>query len=350
MEFNMIELIESPTKKFSDIQEANDYLNGRDIQTFHCMGNRMSLDAPSGQLLIKGNTETKAFPIRDTGIEGILGRTGLGNGSFPNTICNDELLQHNINYLFTNMVADKIFTVIIEDGEFKALMSKGYSFVNHKTVLDIINNLGMDLKIHGLSISKDLFRACVTNPTNLVKFKVDDISSVGIDITNSENGQASLTLARYLNRYWCTNGASFIDEKSAHRSRAIHRGNEIYQVLKAFNSAANDYLTNGAEIIEAQFEVLANTEVTEPVLNKIANKVETVVGKKDTETLVDEWNKSIKVVACDEKEWQEKDYTKYENNAYDLMQLVTKAAHRDFDGIKQAQLERVGGSIISSVA
>jgi len=345
----MINLIESPEKTFTSIPEAQDYLSSRVINQWNCTGDRFSINADEGVFNIRGNSGgTRSFPIRDTGIEGLLNRTGLGNGKFPNDICDNELLEYNINYLFQKMVPNKSFTVLIEDGEFKALMGKDYAFVNHSTVLDILSNLDMDLKVQNLQMSKDIFRASVINPSNLVKFKVDDISAVGSEIVNSENGHASLILFQYLLRYFCTNGCSRIDQNSSRRSKAIHRGNEIFKLIPEFTETVRHTLTHGAQEIEAQFEVLANTEVSEAALSNVSNKVQAVVGKKDTESLMDEWNKSLKIVPCDEKEWQEKDFTKYENNQYDLMQLVTKAAHRDYKGLKQIQLERVGGDMINS--
>lgn len=348
----MVGLIETQEKNFGSVVEARDYLASRKIQSFHCHGNRMSfgVDGGIGHFYIKGNSETRAFPVRETGIEGLLGRTEMGQGSFPWKVCDDHLLTYNINYLLQNHVAEKKFTVIIENGELKALMSDGYSPVNHSRVLDIIDGLDIDYKVHHLNLTKDHFRACITNPANKVAFKIDDISSIGVDLINSENGHAALALGQYVYRYWCLNGCSRVDQSQSVKSRAIHRGAGIYKSIGEFQEAARYYLQFGAEELEKNFRILAEKPVTENFLRRVTDKVQIAVGKKNTEKLVDEWEKSTGAKPCESEEWSNGDYTKYQDNRYDFAQLVTKSAHRDYSGLQRLQMEKVGGYIYGSGA
>lgn len=348
----MVNLIATPEKSFKEVAEARDYLKSRDIQSFLCSGARMSfgIEDNIGHLRIKGNTETKTFPIRETGMNTILAKIGMGQGSFPYDVCDNNLLHYNLNYLFSHNVANEKFTVIIENGELKALMTDKYSLVNHEYVLDILEGSQVEYKVHQLTLTKDYFRACITNPRNVATININDISSVGVDIINSENGQASLVLGQYVYRYWCKNGASRVDNEHSMKSKAIHRGQNIYRALNDFRSTANYYLINGAEQLERNFKILAEKPVTENFLRVITDKVQVAVGKKNTENLVNEWDKSIGKTGCEEKEWNDRDYTKYEDNRYDFAQLVTKAAHRDYAGAQRLNMEKIGGFIYHSGA
>lgn len=348
----MVNLIATTEKKFDSVPEARDYLRSRDIKAFTCSASRMrfAIEDNVGILRIKGINETRDFPIRETGMSTILAKTGMGQGSFPYDVCDNDLLAFNLNYLFSHNVADKTFKVIIENGQLKALMTNEYSLVNHEHILDIIEGAKVDYKIHQLSLTKDHFRACITNPANVATINVNDISSVGVDILNSENGCASLILGQYVYRYWCKNGASRVDESQSIRSKAIHRGQNIYRSLENFKSTANYYLVNGAAELERNFKLLSEKPVTESFLRNVVDKVQIAIGKKSGEVLIDEWEKSIGKKVCEDKEWQDKDYTKYQDNRYDFAQLITKSAHRDYNGAKRLNMEKIGGYIYHSGA
>lgn len=343
----MVNLISTQEKKFDSVPEARDYLRCRNIQSFLCSASRMrfAVEDNTGILRIKGINETKDFPIRETGMSTLLAKTGLGQGSFAYDVCDNDLLAFNLNYLLSHNVADKCFKVIIENGQLKALMTNEYSLVNHEHILDIIEGAKVDYKIHQLSLTKDHFRACITNPSNVATINVNDVSSVGVDIVNSENGCASLTLGQYVYRYWCKNGASRVDESQSVRSKAIHRGQNIYRLLDDFRATANHFLVNGASQLERNFKILAEKPVTESFLRNIVDKVHITIGKKSGEVLIDEWEKSTGKKVCEDKEWKDNDYTAYQDNRYDFAQLITKSAHRDYSGVKRLNMEKIGGYI-----
>jgi len=224
-------------------------------------------------------------------------------------------------------------------------MSGKYSHIDHLDVLEIIKAIKQDVKIHNLLLNKDFFRASITNPANNIETKVGDISSVGIDLMNSENGHSSLSMGKFLYRYWCANGASHIDHKASFTSKAIHRGNTINNCLGIFSEGARWYMENGADLIRANFKILEETEVTERNIEKVAQRTEKVIGKGKTEDLLNTWK-----FREDRKE-----YESYQNNCFDLVQLVTAAAHKGIlnedlkvnkmSNVEQLGLERVGGAI-----
>ena len=84
-------------------------------------------------------------------------------------------------------------------------------------------------------------------------------------------------------------------------------------------------------------------KVSETFLRKASERVEKEVGKKSTEVIVDEWEKSTGAVKCDKKEWEDRKMVEYHNNRFDFTQLITRTAHRDFTGSKRLGLEKVGG-------
>ena len=345
--------IVTPDRFFTSVESAGDFFSARKIQTRQYYGNQLRVRFEGGKLflLITGekSSKTVVFPIRDSGLEGLLMRSGMGVGAFPMTVCDNHLIEYNLNHLFSKIVPTEKFTVILDKNDdeerpaIKAVMSGVYTHIPHKDVLSIVSNLDIDFKVHNLELTKDFFRINITNPANKVEVKVGDVSSIGVDILNSETGHASLWMGQFVYRYFCANGCSHIDKNSAIRSRAIHRGNEIHKALNDFHKGAKMYLMQGADILKENFEIMMGQEVTESFLGKATAKIEMAVGKKNTVEMVDEWEKSTKQKPCEGSEWVDRKMVDYDNNRVDFTQLVTRAAHRDFSGDKKLGLEKVGG-------
>ena len=261
----------TPDRSFNTIASAREFFAVRKTQKHQYFGDQLRVRMERGKmfLIVKGEQKSVVFPVRDSGAEGLLLRSGMGVGAFPMTVCDDSLIEYNLNYLFSKIVPTEKFTVIVDrnDGEehsaVKAVMSGVYTHIPHSDILNIVSNLDIEYKIHGLDLTKDFFRINITNPANKIEVNVGDISSVGVDLLNSETGHASLSMGQFIYRYWCSNGASHIDSNSAIRSRAIHRGNEIVKALIDFRKVARLYLTQGAEILTKNFESLMGQEVSE---------------------------------------------------------------------------------------
>jgi len=348
----------TPERTFKSIEEVTDFFNTRKVATKIYKGNQLSVSMSGGFALlnIKGDTKSGTFPIRDSGMEGLLTRSGMGRGNFPMYVADDHLIEYNLNYLFQKIVPEQDLTVIFEMNpneswfSIKSVMSQKYSHVDHLDVLSIIKDLKIEHEVHQLYLDKNMFRMSLTNPANKVEPTIGDISSVGIDLMNSEVGFASLSLGQYVNRYWCTNGASHIDESHSRRSKAVHRGNIILNTLSDFRESAKWYLLNGAKEIEANFKILSETEVTDKILEKVSNRTEKVIGKKKTENLMVEWQTETNTIKADKAR---ADYEAFQNNCYDLTQLITRAAHRGLFndenkltkviGSERLGLEKVGG-------
>jgi len=363
--------IASPDISFSSVPEAIDYFESRETRTSKAFGSelRVCIDGGSIFLLIKkiGQINTYKVPIRDSGLEGILMRNGMGMGAFPMTIADNKMIEWNINYLFENIMPNEEFTLIgdVYQGkmEIKSIMSGKFGHIDNLDVLKVISELDIPYEIQNLSLNKDFFRINVVNPANKVEVKVGDISSIGLDLLNSETGKAFLKMGEYIYRYWCTNGCSHIDKNSEIRTKAMHLGNSIHEVLKQFRSSAMHYLTTGADIIKKNIEILAETSVTDNVLNKVTDKVEKVIGIGNTERFVNNWELFTGIKESHESEWNGKKMVEYENNtdssAWNLAQLVTftakdksffnmndskseKKVVKNLTG-KQLQLEGIGG-------
>ena len=261
----------TPELSFNTIDQAHDYLSQREITPRIYEGRQLSVSIDDGKafLNISNNGQASSFPIRDSGMEGLLQKAGMGMGNFPMKIADDHLIEYNLNYLFQNMIAMNDLTVIFDknDGEntygIKSVMSDSYQHIDHLKVLNIVKNLDIEHEVHRLQLNRNFFRISLTNPANKIEAKIGDISSVGVDLMNSENGHASLWLGQFVYRYWCTNGASHVDDSTSIRSRAIHRGNTINKAVEDFSKSAKWYLMNGAKELEANFKILSETEVTE---------------------------------------------------------------------------------------
>lgn len=351
---NLIErsTVLTPDRSWKSIAEATDFFKSRSIKSRVYKGSQLGISFENGRAMlhIKGAEKSAAFPVRDSGMEGLLMRAGMGIGNFPMNIADDHLVSYNLNYLFQKMVPEKEFTILLEknpdekEAAIKAVMSDIYTHIPHSDVLSIVSNIDIPHEIHGLSLSKDFFRINITNPANKAQgVKVGDISSVGIDLLNSETGHASLWMGQFVYRYWCKNGASRVDQNSSFRTKAIHRGFNVQKILNAFRQTARHYLLNGADQLQENFKILASQPVTESFLHKVTEKTIAAIGKGGTTNLVDEWEKSIGAKPCEEKEWKERKMEKYDNNRYDFTQLITTAAHRDYSGIKRLSMEKIGG-------
>jgi len=350
----------TPERKFKSIEEVTDFFQTRKVAAKVYKGKQLSIRMFNGLAYLKiiGDSKSGEYPIRDSGMEGLLTRSGMGRGNFPMYVADDHLIQYNINYLFSKIVPEQDLTVIYEknpddDGYcIKSIMSQKYSHVDHLDVLDIIKGLKIEHEVHQLYLDKNMFRMSLTNPANKVNTPavVGDISSVGVDLMNSEVGYSSLSLGQFVHRYWCANGASHIDESHSRRSKAVHRGNIMLNTLKDFKESARWYLLNGAQQIEANFKILSETEVDDKILSKVSSRTEKVIGKKKTESLMVEWQTETNTVTANKART---DYEKLQNNCYDLTQLITRAAHRGLFneknelgkviGSERLGLEKVGG-------
>lgn len=343
----MINTISTAEKSFKSIPEAEDYLNSRNTQDFICSGARLSAidDGGKAVLAVKGNTQTKVFPMRETGLERLLQKTGLGTGSIPSKVFDNKQLIWNINYLLWNQLADKKYTVRLEDGEFKALMSDEYSPISHQQTLKLAGRLADGYEVEQCYLTKDFFRVSIVNPNNLVEPQVGDISKLGTDLINSETGAHSLNVASFIYRLWCSNGASRREAEEA--ARAIHRRLDVTAVLRKFAVVARRHLTEGAEILQKKMQFLISKNVDEKYLNNVKGRTQIAIGKGNMEKLVDEWGKKIGVTDYDPIKCS--NIEKCDPTRYELVNLITKTAHRDFNGERRIKMERLGGALYEEV-
>ena len=209
---NLIEraTIITPEISFSSLDHATDFFSTRKIEARIFKGSNLTFSWFEGKAFLNVYVAGKytSYPLRDSGMEGLLQKIGIGKNNFSMYVADDHLINYNLNYLFKNTAYDQEFTVLFEKNPnednycIKSIMSGKYSHINHLDVLNIINEIKVDHEIHNIMLNKNFFRVSITNPANTAEAVVGDVSSVGIDLKNSETGYSSLTMGKFLYRDW----------------------------------------------------------------------------------------------------------------------------------------------------
>lgn len=222
------------------------------------------------------------------------------------SVCNDYLM--NINREFVN--------VTLENGEALTITSPDY---NEITDLEIINkcaNLGVR------TVSRNDFMMRITTEEKL-KFEAvkGDNCGIGLNVINSETGFRALSVAHFILRYTCSNGAIVrIVNKENQRVHYGYKGNELQEFLDKQVGLA---LISQLQVADS-IKNLSNKPAAEYIEN-LNKRVESYLGKDEGKGFLSE--------------------LKDESSLYDLFNLVTNKAKR-YDLSQRVLLENLAGDLI----
>lgn len=222
------------------------------------------------------------------------------------SICNDYLI--NINREFVN--------VTIEKGEALTITSPDY---NEITDLEVIKKCA-DLGVR--TVSRNDFMMRITTEE---KFKFEavpgDKCGIGINVINSETGFRTLSIAHFILRYVCSNGAIVrIDNEANERVHYGYKENELQEFLDEQVELA---LLKQKEVADSIKDL--SKKPASDFINSVNRKVESYLGKYDSKNFFSEMRK--------------------EATLYDLFNVVTDKAKK-YDLAKRVSLENLAGDLI----
>lgn len=222
------------------------------------------------------------------------------------SICNDYLM--GINRSFVN--------VTIEKEEALTITSPDY---NEITDLEIIKKCA-DLGVRTVSRNDFMMRI-----TTAEKFKFEavpgDNCGIGLSVINSETGFRTLSIAHFVMRYVCSNGAIIrIDETGDTRVHYGHLENELQEFL---NTQVAQALTNQIKVADS-IKKLSNKSASDFV-NNVSKRIESFLGKNESRNFLNEVNE--------------------ESTLYDLFNVVTSNAKK-YDLSRRVFLESLAGDLI----
>jgi len=222
------------------------------------------------------------------------------------SICNDYLM--NINREFVN--------VTIEKGEALTITSPEY---NEITDLEVIKKCA-DLGVR--TVSRNDFMMRITTEE---KFKFEavkgDNCGIGLNVINSETGFRTLSIAHFVMRYVCSNGAIVrIDNEANERVHYGYKENELQEFLDEQVELA---LLKQKDVADSIKDL--SKKPASDFINSVNRKVESYLGKYESKNFFSELRK--------------------EATLYDLFNVVTDKAKK-YDLAKRVSLENLAGDLI----
>ncbi len=222
------------------------------------------------------------------------------------SICNDYLM--NINREFVN--------VTIERGEALTITSPDY---NEITDLEVIKKCA-DLGVR--TVSRNDFMMRITTEE---KFKFEavkgDNCGIGLNVINSETGFRTLSIAHFVMRYVCSNGAIVrIDNEANERVHYGYKENELQEFLDEQVELA---LLKQKDVADSIKDL--SKKPASDFINSVNRKVESYLGKYESKNFFSELRK--------------------EATLYDLFNVVTDKAKK-YDLAKRVSLENLAGDLI----
>lgn len=222
------------------------------------------------------------------------------------SVCNDYLM--NMNRSFVNITIEKNEALTITSPEY-----------NEITDLEVIKNCAA---LGVRTVSRNDFMLRITTEE---KFKFEavpgDSCGIGINVINSETGFRMLSIAHYILRYVCSNGAiARIDKTGGEKIHYGHRENELQEFL---NEQVAKALTNQQKIAKPITE-LVNKSAAEFVVS-VNKRIESFLGKNESKFFLSELSEKATL--------------------YELFNLVTDKAQM-YDLSRRIYLEALAGDMI----
>ncbi len=222
------------------------------------------------------------------------------------SICNDYLM--NINREFVN--------VTIEKGEALTITSPDYNEITDLEVIKKCTDLGVR------TVSRNDFMLRITTEEEF-KFEAipGDACGIGLNVINSETGFRTLSIAHFVMRYTCSNGA--IVRISNDDKERVHYGYEENELQEFLDEQVQLALLGQKEVADS-LKKLSNKRAAEFV-NNVNKRVESYLGKYESKNFFGELNE--------------------ESTLYDLFNIVTNKAKK-YDLGKRVLLENLAGDLI----
>lgn len=224
------------------------------------------------------------------------------------SICNDYLLNISSNNVF----------VKIENGEALTIVGPNYTEI---TDLEVINKcMGLDIQ----AISRnDFFMRIYTHEKFQTEPIPDDPCGFGLNIFNSETGFRALSVAHYILRYVCSNGAVVqVDWANQSRVHFGYKPEELQTFLDAQIMKALESRLTLIILIQKSNEEKANAYIRE-----VSLKIDRLLGRNSSQLFMED--------------------LKDNSTKYDLFNIITARA-KEYDISKRLYLERIAGDLLTN--
>lgn len=236
----------------------------------------------------------------------------------------DKLNVLNLNYLVQHGAYDKPALIRIQDGDqARAVMSEDFSPLDTLDVLTIAEPLLKDGLVRWHFDDEMTFHISVSFPSTQTELKVGDIVEQGIHFSNSEVGVRSVTIAAFVYRLKCLNGAIGGGDGDVFRFRHVGNGDRLREAV----TAAIESTKLTATRIIAEFQDALNVQISQPFVF-----LEQAFKQRN---LTQEQLKATMDALMNEPE---------KGNLFGISQSVTAAAKK-FEGEKRYEMQRAGVQI-----
>lgn len=291
-----------------------DYLKSRSLNKIETAPANLKI-VNSGKLLVLQvmNGTIKEYPLRRTFLYKLLRWYGFPLNQLAKlstesvtSICNDYLM---------NIKRDKVI-VKIENEDALSILSPEYNEIADLGIIRQVAELG----VRNISRNDFFMRVTTKEKLRTQPVKGDDCG-VGLNIVNSETGFRALTVAHYILRYTCSNGAvaRILNDDDSVR---YHYGDED---LQSFLKEKVQKAEADRKIIISRLKKLNENKVSK-LKEHYIKKVEPVLGKKEAVIFFDEFSNEL--------------------TQYELFNLIASNAKR-YDLSKRYFLESFAGKMVS---
>ena len=222
------------------------------------------------------------------------------------SICNDYLMS--INREFVN--------VTLEKGEALTITSPDYNEITDLEVIQKCTDLGVR------TVSRNDFMMRITTEE---KFKFEavpgDDCGIGLNVINSETGFRTLSIAHFVIRYVCSNGA--IVKISKDRNDRVHYGYKENELQEFLDEQVGLSLLSQKKVADSISD-LSNKRAAE-FITSVSKRIESFLGKNESKNFLSELSET--------------------STLYDLFNVVTNKSKK-YDLSKRVLLENLAGEII----
>jgi len=227
----------------------------------------------------------------------------------------------NVNWLVQNGGFQRDALFRIQDGNLaRALMTDMYQPVDNLELLTMIEPYLGDGKVRWHFDDELTFHMSISFPSYAEEIKVGDVVERGIHISNSEVGLRAITVAGYIYRLICKNGAIGTGGGDSYRFRHVGNAERLQgKIQGAIESAKLE-----VERVIAQFKNALTVKIEEPFqfMEKVA---------KDKELSQDEFKAVLNSFM---------EATEDKDNLFGVSQAISNAANI-FEGERSYELQRI---------
>ena len=200
------------------------------------------------------------YKLEDHALQQMLGRLDFPLRFYKRL---PEGLQYaNVNWLVQHGAYESDVMLRVQDeNSVRALLSDKFEPFDHLELLEMLGPFTDGAMIRWEHLDDMVLHLSLSFPSRAAEIKVGDVVEMGVHISNSEVGVRSVTVAAYVYRLRCMNGAIGSSQGDVHRFRHIGDSNRLQQAVQ---SAMADVWMQSQGIV-AKFQQALLKKIEQPV-------------------------------------------------------------------------------------